>query len=82
MYSEYSTLIISSSEPIPPKKDASNPETKAMHEVYNYHLENSITSGFWFVILVASGLYLLLGGKCVHKIITRLPNDKIDHPNN
>jgi hypothetical protein len=81
MYSEYSTLIVSSSESIPPEKDASNPETNAMHKVYSYHLENSITSGFWFFILVTSGLYLLLGGKCVHKIITRLPKDRIDHLN-
>jgi hypothetical protein len=75
-YRDYSSVTISSSELIPPQEDASNPETKRNHDLYNYFNQITMNNGFWFVILAGSGLYLTFGGRLVHRIVTRLPQDR------
>ena len=75
-YIDYSSVTVSSSLPIPPEKDANNPETKHKYELYNYYNQITVNNGVWFILLAGSGLYLLFGGRVVHRIITRLPSDK------
>jgi len=75
-YRSYSSVTVSSSLPIPPEEDASNPETKQNFELYNYYNQIAVNNGVWFFLLAGSGLYLLLGGRVVYRIITRLPSDK------
>ena len=75
-YRDYSSVTVSSSVPIPPDEDANNPDTKRKFDLYNYYNQIAMNDGAWFFLLAGSGLYLLIGGKIVHQIVTRVPNDK------
>jgi hypothetical protein len=75
-YRDYSSVTVASSEPIPSEEDANNPETKQKYDLYNYYNQIAVNNGVWFFLLAGSGLYLLLGGRIVHRIVTRFPDDK------
>ncbi|MDD5263092.1 MAG: hypothetical protein PHD76_14715 [Methylacidiphilales bacterium] len=73
-YRSYSVISASnSSDPIPPEKDASNPDVQRKFELYHHYFIMASRNGGWFLLLIGSGIYLLRGGKLVHKIITNIP---------
>jgi len=63
LYRDYKSLTVASSEPIPPEKAASNPESRRKQELYNHQSSRAFSNLIWLILLAPIGTYLVCGGR-------------------